>query len=145
MKKKAFTLIEMLLVIAIIGLLGTITIPFYQRLQITTQRQTFSNQLISELRHAKLMAISANNDQSWGLNINQNQATLFMGNDFANRDQTFDESVVVPSNVTVGGSINQVIFAKQSGLPNVSGIITVSDTNGQTQSIAINSQGTVDY
>lgn len=147
--KRAFTLIEMLLVLSIIGLLSAVTIPFYQSMQIDTQRETVGNELIANLHRAKLKAIASVDDQSWGINIKEdNQIIMFKGSDFLGRDTVFDETIVVPSNITVGkgpSDITQIIFNKFTGLPSASGIITISDVTGQSKEITITQQGTVDY
>ena len=143
--KRAFTLLEMFLVIALIGLLGAITIPFYQSLQINTQRETLSNELISSLHRAKLKAISAVDDQSWGVNLSQSQIIIFRGADFLNRDQNYDEIIEMPKNVSISGPVTEIVFNKFTGLPTASGTISVSDTTGKSQDITVTIQGTVDY
>jgi Tfp pilus assembly protein FimT len=139
----------MLLVLSIIGLLSAVTIPFYQSMQIDTQRETVGNELIANLHRAKLKAIASVDDQSWGINIKEdNQIIMFKGSDFLGRDTVFDETIVVPSNITVGkgpSDITQIIFNKFTGLPSASGIITISDVTGQSKEITITQQGTVDY
>lgn len=144
MKKKAFTLLELILVIALIGLLGAITVPFYQSMQITTQRKTLTSEIVSNLRQTKMKSVSAVDDQSWGMNIADNEIRVFRGADFENRDQAYDEVLSVPPTITLGGSLNQIIFNKFSGLPNSSGTITVSDNSGQIQTISVSIQGIVD-
>lgn len=145
-KKAGFTLMEMLLVIALIGLLGAITIPFYQSMQINVQRQAVGNELIANLHRAKLKAIAAVDDNSWGINIDENnQIIIFKGSNFEARDQNFDETITVPNNIIIEGAARQVIFNKFTGLPSATGTIVLRDTTGQSQNITITSQGTVDY
>ena len=146
MRKKAFTIIELILVFAVIGLLGTLTVPMYQSFQITTTRQTFTSELIANLHRAKLKALSAENDDSWSLAINVNKKiTIFKGVDFQNREQSYDEATDIPTGVTIESQFSQIIFSKVSGLPNTNGTITLTDSTGQSQIITINPQGTVDY
>jgi len=137
---------EMILVLALIGLLGTLTVPFYQSFQITTARQTFCSELIASLHRVKLKALSAEADDSWSLAIGANQdITIFKGGDFQTRDQAYDEITDIPTVVTIESSFSQITFSKVSGLPNTNGTITLSDRNGRSQIITINPQGTVDY
>jgi len=139
----------MLLVIALFALMSAITIPFYQSMQISTQRETVKNELIANLHRAKLKAIASIDDESWGINIGvDNQITMFKGSNFEARDTVYDETINVPANITVGkeaNNLSQIIFNKFTGLPSASGIITLKDVTGQSQNITITQQGTVDY
>jgi len=144
--KKGFTLIEMVLVIAIIGLLGALTVPLYQSFQVVTNRQSITSELVASLRRAKLKAIAADSDSSWGVAIGANQKiTIFKGADFQNRDQNFDEVADIPANVSIESTISQIIFSKESGIPDTSGPVTLRDATGQSQDLTITPQGTVDY
>jgi prepilin-type N-terminal cleavage/methylation domain-containing protein len=144
MGKRAFTLLELMLVMTLIGLLGMITVPFYQSLQVSTQRETMVNEIIINLHRTKLKAVAAVDDQSWGLNIGD-QITIFRGTDFQNRNQNYDEILEVPPTLNISGSLDQIVFNKFTGLPNSAGTIIISDTNGRSQNINISIQGTVDY
>ena len=137
---------EIVLVIALIGALGALTVPFYQSFQIITNRQTFSNEFVASLRRAKLKALSAENDSNWSVAIGINQKiTIFKGSDFQNRDPNFDETFDIPAGVSIESPISQLVFSKLSGVPDTSGTVILKDTTGQSQSITITPQGTVDY
>jgi prepilin-type N-terminal cleavage/methylation domain-containing protein len=146
MKKKAFTLIEILLVVAIICLLSSLTVPIYQSFQVATSRQTFSTELISNLRRVQLKCLSSSEDSNWGINLGttSQNVTIFKGSDFSSRDQAYDEIINIPPTVSLTDTFNhQIIYSKLTGLPNASGTITLHDTNNQNQEIIINPQGTV--
>ncbi|TSC94702.1 MAG: Uncharacterized protein Athens101428_217 [Candidatus Berkelbacteria bacterium Athens1014_28] len=144
--KKAFTLIELILVIAIIGLMGSLTVPMYQSFQVTTIRVTFCNEFIGQLHRVKLKAQSLEYDDSWSIAIGSGQnVTIFKGSDFQNRDQSKDETIKIPTGFSVQAPANEITFSKLYGIPNITGEILIIDSNNHSQAITINSQGTIDY
>lgn len=72
-KNEGFTLIEIMIVIAIIGILATVTVPHYQSLMDHYRLETASNEVLVRLRQAKQMAMDERKNIGVALAANQVQ------------------------------------------------------------------------
>lgn len=140
---KGFTLIEVVLSMAIIILIFGIAAPVYQDYQIRNGMDTNVNAIIENLRRAQILSMAVDGDSNWGVNILNNQITLFKGTSFATRDTTFDEASDMLSVISPSG-LDEIIFSKLNGLPNTTGGINLS-ASGNTRTITINEKGILTY
>lgn len=141
---KGFTLIELILVVATITALSIISIPVYSLLQVRNDLDVATNTAVQTLRRAQLLSQSVDGDSSWGVNLGQNNITLFKGVSFTLRDTNFDEVYTLSGNVTFSG-ISEVVFSKLLGNPATTGTIVLTTSNNETQNITLNSKGFLDY
>ncbi|MBI3495149.1 prepilin-type N-terminal cleavage/methylation domain-containing protein [Candidatus Berkelbacteria bacterium] len=150
-RQQGFSLIEIVLTIALIGLIAGISIPVYRELQQRNDLNVGVNTIVHDLRRAQLLAQSVQGDQNgnadsgkWGVHIGSDTITLFKGASFGQRDTSFDEASSVPVSVksTCG---TDIVFEKFSGLPLSSGTITVTSHNNETHAITISPKGTIKY
>lgn len=142
--KNGFTLIEMLLVVALIVAIGTISAPVYQLLQVKNNLTVATYTIAQTLRRAQILSQSGMGDTTWGVHIVSGSVTLFKGASYAGRDTTTDEIFDVPTNITLGG-ISDIIFSKLSGEPQSYGDITLTSLNNDTKTITINAKGALEY
>ena len=138
-----FTLIEVVLSIAIVVLIFGIAAPVYQDYQIRNGIDTSVNVIIENLRRAQALSMAVDGDSAWGVNIAAGLITLFKGTSFATRDPAFDDSsemlfVISPSGLT------EVVFSKLNGFPNGVGAFTLS-VAGNVRTISINEKGMLTY
>ena len=68
---KAFTLIELLIVIAIVMILGALSVPFFQSFQVSSELYTFTDEVTRMLRYVQASAISGQSDGSWGIKFDE--------------------------------------------------------------------------
>lgn len=141
MTKKGLTLIELLLAISAITLLGMLSIPYFMTFQVSSQSKTASEEIAQSLRRARIKAITAEQDDDWGLSTKDGNITLFKGSNYANRDQNFDEVFLLPPTIAASG-LNEIYFQKTTGLPPIAGTITITNTNSLQKNIIINANGT---
>lgn len=142
-RRSGFTLVEILLVLAVSSIVLLVGAPVYQRLQLTNELDVASNVLVANLYRAQSASRSMAGDSSWGVAINGNTLTLFSGTSYLTRNAALDEVYQVPSSITITGSTSEV-FSKQQGLPSGSGSVTLS-TSGATKTVSWTSKGMVDY
>ena len=140
---KGFTLLELLLSIAIIGLLAGLSLPVYRTLMQKNDLDIATTTIALSLRRAQVLSQAVDGDTTWGVNTQNNNIVIFKGTSYATRDATFDETFDVPTNVGLSGS-TEIVFAKFTGLPQTTGTINLSTAN-DSRSVTINDKGTVSY
>ena len=131
-----FSLIELILVVAIVLTLGVLSSVFYSRFLNQNSVANVSDQFASQLRKAQTYAMAGKQNTSWGVKYATGTITLF-----ASSSNAFDETFSVNTNIAVGG-FSQVIFSKATGMPDSTPTITISG-GGNTKTVSVNSQGAV--
>ena len=138
--RKAFTLTELLLTIAIIIIISTFTVAFYGRFLTQNAVQDTVDRLVGNTRKAQLYAMSSKWGSNWGVNISGHTMTFYRGTSFGTKVTGFDEVFTINSNVTVSG-IGDLNFARVTGLPSATSTVTISDLNNNSKTVTVNSQG----
>lgn len=141
---RGVTLIELLLVVAIISTIGILSISFSSQFLTQNDVQNTSDQLVNSLRKAQMYSMTGRRESSWGINYSNDTITLFKGTAFG-QDPAFNERFTVNSNITISGLSGDIFFTKITGLPNNTPTITISSTSSNSsKTIMINTQGIVD-
>lgn len=140
-KEVGFTIIELLLVIAIVTVIGTFSVVLFSRFLTQNSVANTQDQLVGQLRKAQIFAMMGKQNGNWGIRFGSNKITLFQGNSFAARNTAFDETSSVNSNISITG-FTEVVFTKKTGLPSTTGTYTITG-NDTAKQIIINSQGVV--
>jgi type II secretory pathway pseudopilin PulG len=144
MNLKSFTLLELLLGVAIVTTLFGLSIPFYRNFQTNSDFERASSDIRQNLYRAQNLSKSASLDSEWAIDISGNSVTIFKGSVFVTRDQTYDEITKIPSTIQVTGD-SRVIFDKLYGKPDSAKLIQISSTvNNKTFTIDVSAQGTID-
>ncbi len=141
---KEFTLIEIILSIAIIAIIAGISIPVYQSFQTRNDLDIATVSIVQTLRRAQNLAQATDSDISWGVYISNGNITLFKGINYATRDIAFDEIFDVPTNIIPSG-VSEIVFAKFTGLPQTIGTITLTSNTNESKNILINTKGMINF
>lgn len=137
---KGVTIIELLLVIAIISTLGVFSASFYARFLTQNEVENTADQLVGSLRKAQIYSMMGRQNGSWGVKYTESpkKITLYLSGNSA-----FDGDFSVNSNVNLSG-FTDILFAKVTGLPSPSGPTTITISGGNnSKTININTQGVV--
>lgn len=139
-KSAGITLVEILLTIGIISILSAGTIPlgigFLQRNHLRNTRDV----LISYLNTARIFSIGAKNSNVWGVNVSENEITLFSGASYAARDPEFDTKFNIPKDVNV--SLEEVSFSKYIGETSATSFLLEGAAN-ESQTVSTNTKGDI--
>lgn len=145
--KDGFTLLEVLLSVALIAVLAGISLPVSQQFQQRSDLRTTATVIVENMRRAQILAQASDEDSSWGISIDPGDSdtiVVFRGATFATRDATSDEVTGMSNTITTSGT-SEYVFAKTTGLPSDTGTITLTNTTGGTIAIQINAKGTITY
>lgn len=136
-----FTFIEVILVLAIIGILALLSGAFYGRFYDRVAMQNVANGVVGELQKAQLYAMEGRSASSWGIHNGSPQLILFKGGSYAGRDSAFDEIFTIYPPASVSG-FTDVVFSRMTGTPSATPTIQIV-TSVATQSVSINSMGVI--
>ncbi|MFA5644654.1 MAG: type II secretion system protein [Patescibacteria group bacterium] len=143
-RKKAFTLMELILVVALIVITSAITAPIYFSAKSGDDLDNSADVLASSIRRAQILSMAVEGDSSWGVKIENDNIIIFRGDDYSLRDSNWDESVKINKNIVFSG-LDEIVFHKFYGRPVVEGDIYLKINDGRTSTVNINSWGTVNY
>jgi four helix bundle protein len=139
---KGVSLIELLLVVAILLIIfipvGALGSGFLARIDLDNA----SAEIASFLRTSQINAMASKGASRWGVNVSGSDITLFVGDSYASRDQTYDQVSKLSSRVSV--TAFEVVFDKVIGDPNTTQTINLANSIGGTVTITVNEVGIVD-
>lgn len=142
MNIRGFTVVELMMSIAILGIISAISLPVYNSFQVRNDVILASDSTTDILRRAHSYARTGFTDSIWSVKVTSSSATLYKGNNYASRDVAYDEVVVFPTSLTASG-LSDVSFAKQTGLPSVTGSLTLTSSTNEVKTITVNGAGSV--
>ena len=140
----AFTLLEVLLSVGLIGAITAVSIPLYLSYSTGNDIDIAANTTVQSLRRAQILSQAVQNDATWGVKILNGSITLFKGVDYNSRDTSYDEIFNTPTIIQVSGT-SEFVFYKMTGLPIQTGTLTLTSTNNDIKNIVINSKGMIGY
>jgi prepilin-type N-terminal cleavage/methylation domain-containing protein len=123
-KVKGFTLLELIIVLALLGLFLTLTIPFGMDFYRENVLQEQTSRLANNLKIAQSHAQSQKDNSSWGIKFEPtdqgctNCYVMFQGNSYSERNSTYDKVFNITSGVTMEGVI-EIVFEKVTGDPQI--------------------------
>jgi prepilin-type N-terminal cleavage/methylation domain-containing protein len=142
--QKGFTLLEVLLSVSLISVIAGVSIPIYQSFQVRNDLDIATTSTVQILRRAQVLSQASDGDISWGWQIQSGSMTLFKGVSYVARDVAYDEVFDVPTSITPSG-VSEIVYTKFTGLPSVTGTVTLTSNTNETRSITINAKGTASY
>jgi len=142
--QRAFTLLEFLLVVGIMAILVTITMPLALDFYRNQQLDISAKEIVQTLRRAQLKAMAVESDSSFGVYFEDSSYILFKGVSYiVGRDVQYDEIFSLSQIIKLSG-IQEVVFSRVDGNPNVTGNIIVA--NGfENRTININPVGLINW
>jgi len=142
---RGFSLIELLISVAIIVILAGTSIGGFYYFKRSSNVNIDTQKIVNSIRKTQGKSKAMREDSAWGIDISVDKLIIFKGLDFANRAQSFDESIPIKGLTNVSGK-TRLFFSKLNGLPDANsiGVLTISD-NDISKNIQINEEGIVSY
>jgi prepilin-type N-terminal cleavage/methylation domain-containing protein len=152
--KSGFTLVEILLVIAIVSIVSAVTIGTYRGLIKKTEVDLTANNIIFDLKRAKANSLGGVDNRSWGVHfVNSSTSSDYYEifstpTNFANPSVTIEDASFLPDTVyftdpsDIAGS-KDIIFEKIRGTLSVDGAIGLSSVDNFSRSITVNQIGNI--
>ena len=148
---KGFTIIELLIVIAITLILATLSASLYGNLQVSSQLNDSTSQMLQATRTARERSVARVNNSAHGVYFEINPGAddryiLYQGSSYAARDSSHDRATTLANSLSLSTTLtgSEVNFSMGFGVPdNTGSVILTHDVNG-TRTITINSFGMVE-
>ncbi|MCC7289648.1 type II secretion system protein [bacterium] len=142
MRYSAFTLLEIIVVVAIITLLGSFLIPITISQIYSSKAEAMASIVASSIYNQQQNAFNGYENAEYGLLIQSDRVIMYTGNSYAQNistKQILTEGVVLGA--SLGGGI-EIHFEKNDLRPNVSGSVTAV-FGSSTSVVQLNSEGLV--
>lgn len=160
MRRKGFTLVELLLVVGILAVVFAIALPFALQTKFTNELDTAAENLRTTLREAQSQSVAAEGDTPYGVyfNATANPATytLYRGTSYSDRDTSFNAggygTTELPKSATVSflpvsWTSQEIIFERLTGELFPTGtadrIITLSIPDVGSKTITVTANGLI--
>lgn len=138
--KKGFTAIEILMVIAILGVLLAVILPSFTNFRRASLLNTDTMNLVTLINRARLLSISAKDDNQFGIHLESGKAVLFKGATYSagastNETHTFSTGLTL-SSIAINGGGSEILFEKVTGAASQNATTTLLVT-GTTSSTTV--------
>jgi prepilin-type N-terminal cleavage/methylation domain-containing protein len=138
-----FSLIEVLLSVALITVIMGFALPVHQTFQSRIDRNVAANVAAQSMRQAQALSRGMTEDDTWGVALTGGNVVVFKGSSFATRDAAFDEEYTMPATVSASGT-TEYVFEKVDGRPQSAGSTTFSGNAGAV-TVTVNDLGMIEY
>lgn len=147
---KGFTLIEMIIVIAITAILGSMAFVSFGRIINYTSIEGQAQSIRSHIERARIFTLASKNNSSFGVIFSSSTARVYQGTTFvtaSSSDQVYvldiNESII---NINLGNGGSSIYFNKITGEPNATGTIVVTSKSNtdDRRTVIIYQTGIVD-
>lgn len=117
--RRGFTALELLIVIAILGILLATIVPSFLNFRRYSILNTETQELVTIINRARLLSVSSKNDQQFGVHLDAGNVVLFQGATYTagtstNEAHSFNPALTL-SPITINGGGADVLFEKVTG------------------------------
>lgn len=140
-----FTLIEILIVVSILGLLLSVTIPSFTAFRQNSSLNGDALNLVTLISRARLLAVADKGDVQYGIHLESSKVVLYPGTTYtagasSNETYTFSSGITL-SNIEINGGGSEILFNKVTGstTQNATTTLRVTSTNASSTVIILNS------
>lgn len=143
LKSKGFTVIDIMLAIAIVAILGVAVMPIANGYITRGGLDSASRDIVAALRYAQIQSEAGVDNATWGVNVGSGVITTFQGTSYATRLAAYDQTTEYPINTVVSG-ISEYVFTELTGRT-TGGSLTLTSPSTLTKTITVNAVGMIDF
>ena len=141
MKNSGFTLMELMIVIAIIAIMASIAIPNFIGWLPDRRLDAGAQDILQGLQKSRSKAIMTNRNVIVNFNAGADSFIAFVDEDASN-DQSAGDLTIVNRNMPAGVDLGNPTFGNtltfnNRGMPSASGTVTLQKTKGNSQAIEL--------
>jgi prepilin-type N-terminal cleavage/methylation domain-containing protein len=137
-----FTLIELLIVMAVVSVLAVPTTLVLFNFRVEQNLQSDARIILTILRDAQQRSVTQEDDEQWGVHFQDNPPGQV---DYYELFKNNASQPALRRRLSVGiqfsAVLGDMIFARITGLPNITGDISITNTLGSVKTITIQSNG----
>ena len=140
-KNNGFSLTEILIVIAIIGLVTLISLPIYRQVKPTINLDSKTRILVSDLRYAQQLAVTE--QMNYRVEFNQALSQYTIRNEATNaviKTETVNQGIEIES---INGLTDNTVIFNVTGAAIEDGSIILINDNNATSTVSIKPSGYV--
>ena len=150
LKTKGFSLLEIIIALAILGVIATLVINPFTSFRDHQVLNGAVEEILASLQQARVKTLSSEGGNQYGIHFASNQVVLFAGTTYdpvnpSNQDIGLSSSVTI-SGISLAGGSSDIVFQKLTGVTNQSGTVTIELNSDPTlvKTVTINSNGISD-
>lgn len=141
--RSAFTIVELIIVMAIFTIVFATTAPFLMKFQHSQTVGSEAENIFQALRKAQHRALTGERNSSWGVALVVGppaQYILFAGDSYASRITTYDDVRTLATEYALSPATS-FVFRRGTGIPQSIGTITITQAAGASRQVLIGSGG----
>lgn len=136
--RKGFTALEILIVIAILGILLSVILPSFTNFRRSSLLNTDTQNLVTLINRARILSVASKDDSQWGIHLETSKAVLFKGITYATSTATNEVHIfntgLALSSIAINGGGSDILFEKVTGatVQNATTTLLVTGTTAST-------------
>lgn len=142
-----FTLVEIIVVIAILGVIATISVAAFVNMNKSSMLRAARDEVYGALSFARERTLASENDMVYGVHLSTSSVTRFEGNTYtagSASNVVYSFGAMVSATSTLITQNPNIIFRRLTGVPSATGTIFIY--NGEsTTTVQIHGSGLVEY
>lgn len=137
---RGFTLVEMLLAVALLAAIAGISLPLYTQFSVRTDLAVARDSFLAHAHAARGRAQHNIHDGQWGVTVTGGSIVLFQGSSFESRDEDHDDLINIADSITISGD-SEFVFEQLTGEVDQEGGITLTSVADKSITITLNEKG----
>ncbi len=147
--KKGITILEIIIVIAVVGILARVVYPQLVKIKQTQVLKNASEDIISASNKAKSETLASLDSYNYGIHFQVDKIIIFRGTSYVSNDANNEIiDIISPasiSTISLSGGGTDFYFNRQSGTPNKNGsvVVSIAGDSNLTKTITISATGSL--